>query len=189
MFTEQSKAEDVVVSGIGRSSDSQDVMTLTGAFTIECIGPDGQVKWTDNFPNQVTTAGRNDMLDKYFAGTTYTATWYMGLVSGATTPTYSAGDTLNSHTGWTELAAGTAYSTTGTNRITMGWNAASGGSKVSTTTTFNIIATNTVAGALVTATQSGSASGVLYSAGNFTGGNKSVASGDTLNVTYTATLT
>jgi len=71
----------------------------------------------------------------------------------------------------------------------MAWNAASAGAKASTSTSFPIIASATVAGALVTATQSGSVSGVLYSAGNFTGGNRTVVSTDTLNVTYTATLT
>jgi hypothetical protein len=37
-------------------------------------------------------------------------------------------------------------------------------------------------------TAAGSAGGVLYSAGSFTGGNRSVANGDTLNVTYTFSL-
>jgi hypothetical protein len=189
MYSENSKADDQSTALITRNNGMSETTIITGVFYVECVGADGEIKWTDTFPNQVTTVGRNDMLDKYFAGSAYTATWYMGLVNGGTTPTYAAGDTLASHAGWTELAAGTAYSTTATNRITISWNAAASGSKASTSTSFPIIASNTVAGALVTATQSGSVSGVLYSAGNFTGGNRSVVNTDTLNVTYTATLT
>ena len=108
----------------------------------------------------------------------------MGLVDGASTPTYAAGDTLASHAGWTES---TAYS--GSNRITVAWNAASSGSKASTSTTFSINATATIAGALLTVTQArATTTGVLYSAGNFTGGNRSVINGDTLLVTYTASV-
>ena len=188
MQNELMTTHDAATVGIGKQDCLLDGVAPTGVFSVECYDKDGNLKWSDTFKNLVVTAGKNDMLDKYFAGSAYTGTFYMGLVSGATTPTYAAGDTMASHTGWTELVAGTAYSTTATNRITMGWNAASAGSKASTTTVFNIIATNTVAGALVTTTQSAN-SGVLYSAGSFTGGNKSVASGDTLNVTYTATLT
>jgi hypothetical protein len=46
-----------------------------------------------------------------------------------------------------------------------------------------------VAGAFLTtdSTKSGT-TGILYSAGSFTGGNRSIASGDTLNVTYTASV-
>jgi hypothetical protein len=108
----------------------------------------------------------------------------MGLVDGATSPTYAAGDTLASHAGWTES---TAYS--GTNRITVGWGSASSGSLASTSTTFSINATATIAGALMCQTQvRATTTGVLYSAGSFTGGNRSVTSGDSLLVTFTASV-
>jgi hypothetical protein len=44
-----------------------------------------------------------------------------------------------------------------------------------------------VAGALLTNAASGT-SGILFSVGSFTGGDKSVDAGDTLNVTYTFSL-
>jgi hypothetical protein len=48
-------------------------------------------------------------------------------------------------------------------------------------------ATVTVAGAFLSSVDSGT-SGVLFSVGSFTGGDKFVDSGDTLNVTYTFSL-
>jgi len=185
MYSENSKADDQSSALITKTNGLSETTIITGVFHFECVGADGVVKWTDNFPNQVTTVGRNDMLDKYFAGTAYTAAWFMGLVNNTSFSAYAAGDTLASHTGWLELAAGTAY--TG-NRITMGFNAASAGAKSSTSTSFPIIATNTVLGAFVCTVATGT-SGILYSAGSFTGGARSVVSTDTLNVTYTATLT
>jgi hypothetical protein len=108
----------------------------------------------------------------------------MGLVDGASAPTYAAADTLASHAGWTES---TAYS--GTNRITVGWGTASAGSLSSTSTTFSINGTATIAGALMCQTQTrATTTGVLYSAGSFTGGNRSVVSGDSLLVTFTASV-
>lgn len=155
---------------------------LTGSYAVECYGADGQLKWSDSIKNLVVTAGRNDLLDQYFAGSSYTAAWYMGLVDGASTPTYAATDTLASHAGWTEF---TSYS--GSNRITVSWSAASAGSKSTTSTSFSISGSGTVAGALMTVTQAkATTTGVLYSAGNFTGGSRAVVSGDTLLVTYTA---
>lgn len=170
----------VSVAGIGNIDEG---VSLTGQYNVECYGEDGQLKWSDTIKNLVVTVGKNDLLDKYFAGSAYTAAWYMGLVDGATSPTYAAADTLAVHAGWTEF---TNYS--GTNRITVAWNAASAGSKASTTTVFTISgAGGTVAGALLTVTQvRATTTGVLYSAGNFTGGSRVVVSGDVLNVTYTA---
>ena len=69
----------------------------------------------------------------------------------------------------------------------------SGSKATSTAAVFSITSANTVKGTfLVANTGTGGAatkggySGVLYSAGLFTGGDKTIASGDIVNVTYTA---
>lgn len=188
MLGEQVNAEDISGVSLAQNTGQQETIQIKGRYDVECVGADGQVKWTDTIENLVVTVGKNDLLDKYFAGSTYTAAWYMGLVDNASFSAYAAGDTLASHSGWLEFLL---Y--TGTNRTTVGWNVASSGSKVSTTTAFSINGSGTVLGALLCTTQArGTASnggaGVLYSAGTFTGGARTVASSDTLNVTYTASV-
>jgi hypothetical protein len=190
---EQVNANSVVTSGISTASDMGEMLQARGVYTAQCFDSNGNLKWEDTYTNLVTTVGKNDLLDKYLAGSAYTAAWYLGLVDGGTTPTYAAGDTLASHSGWTEIATGTGYTYSGssTNRATATFGAASAGTKATGATAFAITATLTIAGTLLCATQArGTASngggGILYSVGSFTGGNKSVASGDTLNVTYTA---
>lgn len=184
MQSESTNAVDNSAVRVTKTAGTEEVISVHGHYDVVCVGADGNVKWEDKIENLVVTVGKNDLLDKYFAGATYTAAWYMGLVNGGTTPTYAAGDTLASHAGWTE---DTNYS--GTNRITVGWNAASAGSKASTTTAFSITGTTTIAGALLCQTQvRATTTGVLYSAGSFTGGNRAVVNGDTLNITYTASV-
>ena len=184
MYSEKVNAADINGASLIANTGMDEKIQINGSYNVECVGEDGEIKWTDTIKNLVVTVGKNDLLDKYFAGSAYTAAWYMGLVDGASTPTYAASDTLASHAGWTES---TAYS--GSNRITVAWNAASSGSKSSTATSFSINATATIAGALLTVTQvRATTTGVLYSAGNFSGGSRSVASGDTLLVTYTASV-
>ena len=184
MQSEKIKLTETTDVSISKSNNLTETIGVTGHYNVQCLDSDGQVKWTDTIENLVVTVGKNDLLDKYFAGSAYTAAWYMGLVDGASTPTYAAGDTLASHAGWTES---TAYS--GSNRATVAWNAAASSSKASTATSFSINATATIAGALLTVTQvRATTTGVLYSAGSFSGGNRSVANGDTLNVTYTASV-
>lgn len=152
---------------------------------------DGQLVWEDEFKNLVFNAGKSDALDKYFAGSAYTAAFYMGLVDGGSAPTYNAADTSASHAGWTENVG---YSNA--TRVAISWNAASAsgggagaagtGSKASTATAFNINATGTIAGCfLATVNTKSGTTGTFFSAGSFTGGNRAVASGDTLNVTWT----
>jgi hypothetical protein len=184
---------DKAGASIAKSGDTQETVSMVGSYTVECIAADGTVRWTDTIENLVVNVGKIDLLDKYFSGSTYTAAWYLGLVDGGSTPTYNAADTMASHAGWTE---NTSYS--GTNRPTPTWNSATGtgggagsagtGSKATTATAFSINATATIAGALLTntAAKSPGNTGILYSAGSFTGGNRSVINGDTLNVTYTA---
>lgn len=185
MPKEQATAADSASAEITRGGLADPVAKIAGFYTVECIGPDGAVKWTDTIENLVTTAGKNDALDKYLAGSTYTAAWYLGLVDGASAPTFAVGDTMGSHAGWTE---NTGYSN-GT-RPQPSFGAASGGSKASTATAFNINASVTLAGCfLASVSTKGGTTGILYSCGAFSGGNKVLGSGDTLNVTYTATLT
>jgi hypothetical protein len=194
MYSENSKADDQSTALVTKNNGISETNIVTGIFNVECVGEDGQVKWTETFPNQVTTVGRNDMLDKYFEGSAYTAVWYMGLVDNASFTAYAAGDTLASHTGWLEFLNYT-ISGSSTNRATISFGTPSSGSLASTATAFTISgAGGTVLGALVTVTQarntsSNGGAGVLYSAGSFTGGARTVVATDTLNVTYTATLT
>jgi hypothetical protein len=182
MHSEKVDAQDSTGVNLIRGGEADEQIQITGHYDVKCLDADGNVKWEDNIKNLVVTVGKNDLLDKYFAGSAYTAAWYMGLVDGASSPTYAAGDTLASHAGWTES---TAYS--GSNRITTTFGTASAGSLTSNSASFSINASATIAGALMCQTQvRATTTGVLYSAGNFTGGNRTVVSGDTIVVTYTA---
>lgn len=170
--------------GIGRASFSKEELSAEGRYVVECRGADGKLKWVDLIDNLVVTVGKNDLLDKYFAGSGYTAAWYMGLVDGSSAPTFAATDTMASHAGWTESVA---YSNA--SRPTVSWTAASAGSKASSAVSFSINATATIAGCfLITNSTKAGTTGTLYSAGTFTSGNKAVLSGDTLAVTYTASV-
>lgn len=148
--------------------------------------PMEEVKWTDTIKNLVATAGKNDALDKYLAGSGYTAAWYIGLIGAASYTTGpAAGDTSASHGGWVEAQGYSQAS-----RPTTAWSAASGGSKsLSSALTFSINADATIKGCfLISNATKGGTTGILYSAGLFTGGDKVTQNGDTLNVSYTASL-
>jgi hypothetical protein len=147
-------------------------------YEVECIGEDGQVKWTEKYENLVTTVGKTDIIDKYFKGSAYTAAWYLGLKG---TGTAAVGDTLASHAGWAEV---NPYAG---NRPAITFGTTSGGSNTATVVAYTINASATVAGAFVASANSGT-SGTLYSAGDFAT-SRSVVSGDTLNVTLTVSAT
>lgn len=147
-------------------------------YKFECFDKDGNLKWEETIENLVVTVGKNDLIDKYFKGSSYTAAWYMGLKGAGT---IAAGDTLASHAGWSEV---TPYSG---NRPAITWGTSSGGSNTATAVSYTINATQTVAGAFIASVNSGT-SGILYSASDFAV-SRSVVSGDTLNVTATVTFT
>ena len=181
---EKANATTSATSGIGRSVGSSEQAHASGTYEVTCYDQDGNVRWVEQIQNLVTTAGKNDALDKYLGGAGYTATWYLGLVNGAS-PTFAAGDTAASHAGWTE---NTAYINATRPAPTFG--AASAGTKATTATTFNMNADGqTISGCfLISNSTKGGTTGVLYSCGGFAGGNKSVGNGDILNVTYSASL-
>lgn len=185
MSVEKINASDAAGAAVVRGgSVGSEQVDPHGYYTFTCVGPDGNVKWEDDIHNIVTTVGKNALLDVFFgtgvqgAGKT---TWYMGLANSA--PTVAAGDTMASHSGWAEK---TGY--TESTRPAVAFSAAGSGSKAtSSDVSFSINATATIGGAfLANNATKGESSSTLYSVGAFTVGDKIVSSGDTVNVSYTA---
>lgn len=147
-----------------------------------------EVGETETFSNLVTTVGKNDLLDKYLKGAAYTQTLCMGLKG---TGAAAATDTQASHPGWLEQGAANAPTYTAPRKVvTMG--AAAAGASTSPTISFPITSSGTVFGCFINnggSTTIDNTTGILFSAGDFTGGPKAVVNLDTLNVTYTLTAT
>jgi hypothetical protein len=183
-----------VDASVVRGGGMQEEAGIHGRYTVECIGPDGQVKWTDTIENTVATVGKNLALDTFLAGSSYTVTGpYMGLISSTSYSSISAADTMASHAGW--LEAGNANAPTYTSpRKTAAWSSASAGAKaLSSALSFAITGTGTVKGAFMVygsgaVTTIDNTSGTLLSAGLFSGGDKAVGNGDTLNVSYSMSM-
>lgn len=178
----------ILGASVDRISDCEQRIQLFNHYEVECIGPNGELKWKDDIYNLVTNAGLNDLLDKYLKGSSYTAAFYVGLVDGSTSPipSYAAGDTMASHAGWTEEQS---YSESVRQTLTLGTVASQSVDNSASKASFSINANSQViAGAfIVTDNTKGGTSGILYGVGNFSGGNKNADNGDTLNVTCTLT--
>jgi len=170
---------DSAGSGLVANPAADDKIGVSGVFKAICFAPDGSVRWEDEISNLVVTVGKNDLLNKYFTGSAYTAAFYVGL-KGTGTP--AATDTMASHATWAEIST---YSNATRPAFTAA--AASGGSTNNTASpaVFNINGTATVAGLFITTgSVPGGTTGTLFSATDFAS-SRSVLNGDTLNVTYT----
>lgn len=146
-------------------------------YLVECFDADGALKWAEDFRNLVTTEGKNHIINTEFASGTQVTAWFLGLKG---TGSAAVGDTLASHAGWAEV---TPYAG---NRPGITFSTTSAGSNTATAVGISINATATVAGAIISSVNTGTA-GKLYSAGDF-GTSRSVISGDTLNITPTVSV-
>lgn len=191
MFTDKAKSTDIVSAAMTFGNGSKETVRGGGVFRFECYDKDGNLKWNEESNNLVVNVGLKDMNDKYFSGSSYTATWYLGLITGpGSGTTIAAGDTMSSHAGWSE---NTSYSQATRPACTFGAATTADPSVISNSASvavFSINGTATIAGAFLTSdnTKSGT-SGILFSASDFQSpGDRAVVSGDTLNVTYTFSL-
>ena len=189
MISNKAVSVDKVGASVLLSGTTVSAAGGAGVFTIQCIDKDGKLKWEEKNPNLVVNEGLQDMNDKYFSGSSYTAAWYLGLITGpGSGTTIAAGDTLASHAGWTE------YSDYTGNRkaVTFGGASLADPSVIDNSgapNAFVITAPGgTVAGAFLTDVATGTG-GILFSASDFQSpGDRAVVAGDTLNVTYTFSL-
>lgn len=191
--SEKLNALDAGSVSISASVGTRETAEAHGVYAVECFDKDGNLKWSDTIDNLVTTVGKNLALDTFLAGSAYTVVGpYLGLINTNASAAV-IGDTMASHAGWLEVGNANAPTYSGT-RKTAAWSAASAGAKaLSAALSFAITSAGTVGGCFLVfgagaVNTIDSTAGVLYSAGAFTGGSKTVANGDTLNVSYTASL-
>jgi hypothetical protein len=176
---------DVCEASVTRGASHKEATSISGYYTVECYN-NGQLKWKDDIHNLVTTVGKNFTMDTTLGNTAGGAV-VMGLKG---TGTAAVTDTQASHSGWLEVGLANAPTYTG-NRPTPTFSSASSGAKTtSSAVTFAITSSGTVAGCFINiggSSTKDNTTGTLFSAGDFTAGSKTVTSGDTLSVTYTAT--
>jgi hypothetical protein len=188
MFKEKATSTDNVSAGLVARTGFTEVSRAGGVFHVQCLDKDGNLKWEEQMHNLVVNEGLQNMNTQYFKGSTYTAAFFLGLITGpGSGTTFAAADTLASKA-WTEY---TDYS--GSRKaVTFGTATTADPSVISNSaspSSFSITgAGGTVAGAFLCTVASGT-SGVLFSESDFQSpGDRTVVSGDTLNVTYTFSL-
>jgi len=194
------QVQESLDASVIRGGGVDDALEATGEYVFECYDSiTGLLKWRDTIKNTVMTEGKNALFNAGFRGSSYSVTGpYMGLISAVGYSAIAAGDSgaqINGTNGWKEAGGTNAPAYTG-NRPTAGFAAASAGAIALTSAvqfTFSS-GTNVVvkgafilfgAGALSTKDD---AHGSLWAAGTFSGGDKTVSSGDILNVSYSTSI-
>lgn len=192
---EKLNVNENVGASVLRGSGNVENSFLKGKYQVSCFDKNGKLKWEDTIDNVVTDVGANQLLDSAF-GSGPIAGPFLGLISsvGYSTPP-AVGNTMASHSGWNEAGNGVNYpnwSTPASNaRASVSFAAASARSKSLASVASFSIATNggTVKGCFIVfgtgaVSTNNNTSGVLLSAGLFSGGDKVLSIGDTLQVSY-----
>ena len=188
MSNEKSRSSEQISGNVARKEGFVEGLSSGGVFTVTCYDKDGHEKWVDIAPNLVVNTGLQAMNTQFFTGSAYTAAWYIGLVNGTSaSTTFSGGDTLATHAGWDEnqqYVGNRKAASFGTATLADPSNINNSASAAS----FTMNATATIAGAFLTNVASGT-TGLLFSAADFQSpGDRSVVSGDVLNITYSFNL-
>jgi hypothetical protein len=175
---EKSKMGDQCIAAMVMNNvSSEDLAAPCFTFKFECFDAEGNLKWEDTIHNTVTTVGKTDLIDKYFRGSAYTASWFLGLKGAGTAV---VGDTAASHASWSEVNPYTG------NRPAITFGAAAAGVSVGAEISFTTTVAGPIAvtGAFITSVATGN--GILYSAAEFTGGvTRTLYLNDVLKVTPT----
>lgn len=187
MFFNRLRLKQRIAHAIDRCKGINHEPQLRCTIRAEIVGSDGKIRWSETL-NGVTNAGFNLMLDSTFRYSSITPldTWYISLISNSGFSALAAGDTMSSHSGWTEDS--THY--TAANRPQ--WTPSAAASKSITNASSVNFAINTdstiIKGIFVTSNNTlGGTSGTLWATGLFSS-DQTLFNGDTLKITYTVSL-
>jgi hypothetical protein len=170
-----------VVDGIGAHDSLGDRAGFGGVFKVECFGADGKLKWTEVFHNKVPNAALDHILATEFTSGAQITSWYIGLISSAS-PTFAAADTSGSHAGWAEYTTYSQANRQAYTGVESGQQVTNSASPASFTVNAG---STTVSGAFIISNNTISGStGTLAAEGAFTGGNRTPANNDIIQVTY-----
>lgn len=146
---------------------------------------DGELLWKDENHNLVVNEGLDHVLENYYKGSSYTAQHWVGITNHS--PSFAADDTMSSHPGWAEITDySEGYRPSYSPGTVSSQSVDNSGSKA--VFTINADGTDIGGGFLVVDSEKGGTSGPLIGGAAFSGGDRTLASGDTLNVTVTATM-
>jgi hypothetical protein len=202
MHKEFGSCGDNAVATLQTNASIPEGMGVEGFYHVECRDAQGNLKWTEEFPNLVVQGGKELMLNTLLrtSGTYTTVGPFLGLTKVSLTP--AATDTMTTlvTTNAAEFINYTVGGSAVRGTAVFGAATSSGSTPSNVTTSTATAITYTITGAggtvygcfLVTgsgavSTQSSTA-GTLYSEGNFTTA-KVTTAGDTVSVTYSTTAT
>ena len=199
MMKEKQGFGDIIQATLGTSGVSNETVGMAGTYHVVCHDKDGNLKWEESFPNLVNAIGKQLMLDTLLRGSSYSVVGpYLGLINSG--GTFTAADTMTSHSGWTEFTNYTVGGSAVRGTAVFAASTSTGTTPSNVTTSSATAITYTITGGggtvggcfLVTGTGAvntqSSTAGTLYSAGNFAVA-KAVTAGDTVAVTYATTAT
>ena len=152
-----------------------------GTFHLICRDRFGNLKWEDDAKNLVTNAGLQLMGNCMFRASGQTATWYVGLTDD--TPVVTAASTLAAPGGFTEF---TEYSDNCKEWVEV--QATNSWVNSGTSADFTITGAGGGVGGAFLCAGATSTSVLLFCGAALTGGNRVVATADTVAVTYTVAL-
>jgi hypothetical protein len=184
--TENKFGNTIIVNGA--KPDDTEMVAVGGMYTAKCFDANGNLRWSDEFPNLVTTQGLQYMNTQVFTGQNYNATWYIGLVNRVdASAIYRKNDTLDDHPGWVEFTGALINR----KKVSFGPAVKATPSTIDNSgtvndTTYFVMSEgdNYIAGAFLANADIGS-SGVLFSVGNLVGGTRKVYTMDYIYITYT----
>lgn len=185
---DSAKFGDAVEATVTRNAGQVDIIGLEGVYTATCYDASGNVKWTDTIENLTTNVGRQNLVQNYFVTNAAAGANTMGL-KGTGTAAYA--DTQASHATWSEVGSANTPTYSGTRKTPAFTTTTTANPAVLATSAavvFTMTSSGTVAGAFINVGGTSAidnTTGILFSAGDFTAGSKTVTSGDTINVTYT----